>query len=207
MNKYKHQLLWFMLPAVLLAGYFVVFQPAPVPEPAAISEQVDEQVDQKIDEQNRTVSNPVGTTTPAEDTTADDVASTESRQQPAADDQQDAEIAEDREFINYAFPLLSSWDLQEVKPLLADATIAASSDEEIKEVMSTLEDRLGALEHFDTPQPVATAAVAPPQAEDGKLQHYQFMAYYEAGQAEVDLVLHKQLNDSSLYSFNIHVPN
>ncbi len=90
--------------------------------------------------------------------------------------------------------------------MLAEETIASSSDDELTEVMSVLEERLGNLKYFDTPQPVLKPASDADSEEEG-LQLYQFMAYYEAGAAEINLMLQKERNDNSLYSFNINVPN
>jgi len=192
MNRNKHQLLWLMLPAVLVVLYFAIFQPGA--------------------ESSRTVTTEenIVDTGPAqvEETDSADIVNNEEPQQEAISaNQQEQEVAEDREFINYAFPVLSKWNLQEVKPLLAEVTIAASSDEELNEVMSVLEDRLGDLKYFETPELVATANIEPDQGEDSKLQQYQFIAYYETGEAEIDLVLHRQRENNSLYSFNIHVAN
>lgn len=120
--------------------------------------------------------------------------------EPVVDDQ----LSRDREFISYAFPVLSSWNVEAVKPLLADATVAASTDEEMKEVMTILAGRLGELESFEMPQP----AVELDAGDDSdELSHYRFNAQFEAGEAEVSLVLHRQMDQNSLYSFNIHVPN
>jgi hypothetical protein len=192
MNKPEHPLLWLTLPAVLIAGYLIVFQPGhrEAPVMAAQETHVNTGAAPSVVE-------------PARQSAVVNEAESEN-----SGSSQEQEIEHDREFINYAFPLLSQWNLQEVKPLLAEETIAASSDETLSEVMSVLEDRLGELKSFETPQPVTPAAGEPGQDEafDGKLQHYQFIAYYEAGAAEIDLILHKRQNASSLYAFNIHVP-
>jgi len=115
-----------------------------------------------------------------------------------------AELADDRAFINEAFPALSSWSVDEVKPLLSDAALSANTDEELAQVMTTLNARLGTLQYFDSPQPVEG-----PQAFNAAadLQPYIFTAYYEAGEAEVNLVLEKEQQHSSLYSFDINVQN
>jgi hypothetical protein len=193
MNNHRHHLLWLMLPAVLVVGYFVIFQPGGNEVPVATQNNVVNTDPASIEQPDPDA------TTGVEDATL-----------PLTPDiaREQEEVDRDREFINYAFPLLSTWNLQDVKPLLAEETIAASSDAELSEVMSVLEDRLGDLRSFDTPQPVALEGAVPEQDEalDGELQHYQFVAYYEAGEAEIDLILHKSQNDSSLYSFNIHVP-
>lgn len=192
MNKSKHPLIWFMLPAVLIAIYFVVFQPGRQETPATVAGE------------NLIDSDPA----PAGAIETEIPAASEPDQLASGTGNDQDEVEQDREFINYAFPLLSKWDLQEVKPLLAEETIAASSDEELAEVMSVLEERLGELKSFELPQPVTLEGAEPAQDEnlDDDLQHYQFIAYYEAGQAEIDLVLSKRQNDNSLYSFNIHIP-
>jgi hypothetical protein len=117
-----------------------------------------------------------------------------------------AELASDRAFINEAFPALSSWSVEEVKPLLSTEALNASSDAELNEVMATLDARLGTLQYFDSPQPIETSdALA---ADNGaELQPYTFTAYYEAGEAQVNLVLEKEQQRSSLYSFDINVQN
>lgn len=76
----------------------------------------------------------------------------------------------------------------------------------INEVMTTLDARLGALQYFDSPQPIETAD-APAAANGAELQPYTFTAYYEAGEAQVNLVLEKEQQRSSLYSFDINVQN
>jgi hypothetical protein len=198
MNKYKHHLFWLSLPAVVVVLYFIIFQPRP--ESLTLATTTTDSVD----------AGPVGVIAPGKPDIPAVIASSESvdAPEPASGDEAEAveEVARDREFINYAFPLLSTWNLQEIKPLLANATIEASTDEELDEVMSVLGDRLGDLKYFETPQPVATRTEAD-EAGEAKLQHYQFVAYYEAGVAEIDLILRKQLSTNSLYSFNIHVPN
>jgi hypothetical protein len=198
MNKYKHHFLWLSLPAVVVVLYFVIFQPRP--ESMAAATTAPDIVD----------AGPVRVTPPDKPDIPAAIAGAESIDSPESlsGDEAEAveEVARDREFINYAFPLLSTWNLQEIKPLLANATIEASTDEELDEVMSVLGDRLGDLKYFETPQPVATRTEAD-AAGEAKLQHYQFVAYYEAGVAEIDLILRKQLSTNSLYSFNIHVPN
>jgi hypothetical protein len=115
-----------------------------------------------------------------------------------------AELASDRAFINEAFPALSSWSVEEVKPLLSEDALNASTAEQLEQVMTTLNDRLGTLQYFDSPQPVEG-----PQALDAQsdLQPYAFTAYFEAGEAEVNLVLEKDQQHSSLYSFDINVQN
>ncbi len=200
MNNHRHHLLWLMLPAVLVVGYFVVFQPGHDEASIAATQGMGTR-DNSLNTGSARIEQPdADLATSPENTTLPLTPDTGSDQE---------EVDRDREFINYAFPLLSKWNLQDVKPLLAEETVAASSDEELNEVMSVLEDRLGDLKSFETPQPVTLESAVPEQVEtrDGKLQHYQFIAYYEAGEAEIDLILHKNQNDSSLYSFNIHVPN
>lgn len=118
-----------------------------------------------------------------------------------------AVLARDREYIAEAFPALSSWSVAEVKPLLAPAALEASSDEQLAQVMTTLSDRLGTLQYFEAPQPVATAVDAGYTTASENLQPYRFTAYYEAGAAEVNLVLEKQQQHSALYSFDINIPN
>lgn len=192
MNNHKHHLLWLMLPAVLVVLYFVVVQPGREETPVVATQEngIDARIEQPETDELTRLENATLPLTP-------EIGS------------EQEQVDRDREFINYAFPLLSKWNLQDVKPLLAEETIAASSDEELNEVMSVLEDRLGDLKSFETPQPVTLEGAVPEQneAQDGELQHYQFIAYYEAGEAEIDLILHNRQNDSSLYSFNIHVPN
>lgn len=118
-----------------------------------------------------------------------------------------ADVARDRAFINEAFPALSSWSVEEVKPLLSNAALNASTDQELADVMTTLDARLGTLQYFDPPQPVGAAEPFTYPTADASLQPYTFTAYFEAGEAEVNLVLEKQQQQSSLYSFDIHVPN
>lgn len=194
MNKHRYHLLWLMLPAVLVVAYFVIFQPG---HDASLSVTTADQFSDTT-----TATGRIEQPAPELIDLANDVSP------QALDSASEQEVARDREFINYAFPLLSTWKSQELKPLLAEETIAASSDEELNEVMSVLEDRLGELKSFETPQPVVLEDALPEQdsTQQGELQHYQFVAYYEAGEAEIDLIIHKQQDDSSLYSFNIHVP-
>ncbi|MES2625073.1 MAG: hypothetical protein V4628_07335, partial [Pseudomonadota bacterium] len=184
MNQHKHHLVWLMLPAVIVALAFVVFQPGSnfrstdsaienlangIPDAVPIPVQPETQGDSRGEDNSGLQSDPQ---------TADGTVESSD------------EIAKDREFIEHAFPVLSSWNLHEVKPLLAETTIAASTDEELSEVMSVLQDRLGDLKYFETPQPIAMEGEEESlQAADGKLQHYHFIAYYEAGEAEINLIL------------------
>ena len=106
-----------------------------------------------------------------------------------------------------AFPALSSWSMADVKPLLSTAALNATSDAELEQVMATLGARLGTLQYFDEPQPVSPPETLDYPTTTASLQPYRFTAYYEAGAAEVNLVLEKQQQHSSLYSFDIHVSN
>jgi hypothetical protein len=190
MNKSRQALLWLILPLVLIVGYFV-FQPSQDDESPVVATQ-DAVIDSGASQ------------TDVREPGQNDLANEAEQSAPSSAQELERDLA----FINYAFPLLSKWDLQEVKPLLAQETIAASSDETLNGVMSVLEDRLGELKSFETPRPVTPSAgeLAQDAAFEGKLQHYQFVAYYEAGKAEVDLILDKRQDTSALYSFDIHVP-
>lgn len=199
MNRHKHDALWLMLPALLAVLYFVVFQPRPDSTTATITP-VDIAESRAVE-----VSEPVAPPPTEAGLVRADIK--EPLVEADDDDEASEKVALDREYINYAFPVLSSWNIRDIKPLLADETVAASSDAELDEVMSVLEDRLGNLKYFDTPEPVLK-----PQSEESSLSKdglrlYQFMAYYEAGVAEVNLMLQQERNANSLYSFNINVPD
>jgi hypothetical protein len=116
-------------------------------------------------------------------------------------------LARDRAFINEAFPVLSSWSVAEVKPLLSNSALRGSTDAELTQVMTTLNARLGTLQYFDSPQPASAPEAIEYAGTTASLQPYTFTAYYEAGEAEVSLVLEQQQQESSLYSFDIVIPN
>src|SRR5688572_13571192 len=108
MNKYKHHFLWLSLPAVIVVLYFVIFQPRP--ESMAVATTTTDIAD----------SGPVRVTAPSKPDTPAVITSSESTDAPeslsGAEAEAVEEVAQDREFINYAFPLLSTWNLQEIKP-------------------------------------------------------------------------------------------
>ena len=146
----------------------------------------------------------------SQDTTAAALAATKTAaaSAPAVAPRLPTEVLErDRAFINQAFPVLSSWSVSDVKPLLSNAALRASTDAELTQVMTTLNARLGTLQSFDAPQPVSLPAALADAGTGASLQPYAFTAYYEAGEAEVNLVLEKRQQQSSLYSFDIHIPN
>lgn len=127
--------------------------------------------------------------------------------EPPAPDRESDVLERDLAYIAEAFPALSTWSLAEVKPLLATAALNASTDAELEEVMSTLGSRLGDLQYFDQPQPVEGTETIDYAATSAELQPYRFTAWYEAGAAEVNLVLERQQEHSAVYSFDIHIPN
>jgi hypothetical protein len=179
MTKRTHSRSWWLaLPVLLLVVYFLLFRPR----------------------EDAVTDTPV----PIE-AAGEQVGIAPGEQDPVA--VADAQLARDREFINMAFPILSRWDLMAVKPLLSDVTVAGTTDEQLTEVMTVLADRLGELISFDLPMPTTAADEGEAVDGSGMLKHYQFAARYAAGVADVDLVLHQKPEASSLYSFNINVPN
>lgn len=125
--------------------------------------------------------------------------------EPPAPELESAQLESDRAYIAEAFPALSTWNVTELKSLLATESLNASTDTDLEQVLTTLGERLGELQYFDEPQPVEGTETldADTQAE---LQPYRFTAWYEAGAAEVNLVLERQTR-RSVYSFDIHIPN
>ncbi|MDY6984330.1 MAG: hypothetical protein SV422_14685 [Pseudomonadota bacterium] len=127
--------------------------------------------------------------------------------EPPAPEVESDVLERDLAYIAEAFPALSTWSLDEVKPLLATAALNASTDAELAEIMSTLGARLGDLQYFDQPQPVEGAETIDYAATSAELQPYRFTAWYEAGAAEVNLVLERQQDYNAVYSFDIHIPD
>lgn len=127
--------------------------------------------------------------------------------EPLAPEVESDVLERDRAYIAEAFPALSTWSVDDVKPLLATAALNASTDAELAEVMSTLGSRLGDLQYFDQPQPVEGTETIDYAATSAELQPYRFTAWYEAGAAEVNLVLERQQDHNAVYSFDIHIPN
>lgn len=185
MNRnYGRQSLWLVLPVLALVLYFVFVEPLWIGTP-------------EVDEV------PVAPTEPE----MADIEPPPEPEPPQPPGPEEVQLARDLAFISEAFPLLSSWDLAVLKPLLAEPTLAGTSDEEFIEVINVLSNRLGALQSFDVPEPVAPADDLQAGDGDDSLQHYRFTARYAAGEAEVDLVLHQLPEASKLYSFNITVPD
>jgi hypothetical protein len=199
MNKAKSELIGALATALALVVFLVWYQGQRSMEPAA--------VEPAVGRVARTEAAPPAAA-PVPTTEAESTVAVAAPAAPAPELLPADVLARDRAFINEAFPALSSWDVAEVKPLLSVAALASSTDEDLEQVMTTLENRLGSLQSFDLPQPVATRAALDRETEtSADLQPYEFTAYYAAGEAEVSLVLEKQPQHSSLYSFDIHVPN
>lgn len=129
--------------------------------------------------------------------------------EPAADP---GAMVRDRAFIDTVFPLLSRWQLEPLKAVLAPTTLAANSDGELQAVLRTLGENLGELRSFEPPELVEPAEAAAVTAEtQDDLHQYRFRAWYERGAANVNLVLQREPGqaageDRHLYSFNISVP-
>lgn len=189
----KGKALWWVLAVVLLALYFVVFRPREAGD-GSVPPAQDGQPQQTAPDPADRLPTPQGEglglvapdTGPVED---------EARQ-----------LRTDREFIARVFPILSTWNMAAVKPLLSPATVEGSTDAQLAEVMQVLSARLGSLQSFEQPEPTANADALQPADSTGRLKHYEFAASYESGVADVDLVLHQLPESSSLYSFNINVP-
>lgn len=195
-KKPESQMKWLAVVPVVLIAYFVFFMYQRDDAPRPLLE--DEIVERAI-EQPQPV--PVA---PAEVVTE---TAPEQTPPPAVDTEQ---LLKDREYISYAFPVISTWDATAVKPLLSEATAQASSDEQLAQVMTVLEDRLGGLESFELPELLPENEVVPDvtgATDAGELAHYRFMAYYESGPAEVSVVLQREQEASTLHSFNINIPN
>lgn len=127
--------------------------------------------------------------------------------EPPAPELESNQLERDLAYIAEAFPALSSWSVNELKPLLSTAALNASTDAELNEVMSTLGARLGDLQYFEQPQPVEGLETIEYAATSAELQPYHFTAWYEAGPAEVSLVLERQEDRNAVYSFDISIPN
>ncbi|MGV3592060.1 MAG: hypothetical protein ACO1PZ_10255 [Gammaproteobacteria bacterium] len=125
--------------------------------------------------------------------------------EPPAPELESAQLESDRAYIAEAFPALSTWNVTELKPLLATEALNASTDADLEQVLATLSERLGELQYFDEPQPVEGTATIDAETQ-AELQPYRFTAWYEAGAAEVNLVLERQ-TQRSVHSFDIHIPN
>jgi len=97
---------------------------------------------------------------------------------------------------------LSQWDKDSLKPLLAPETLAGASDEQLDQVLGTLERRLGELRTFDSPAPQARM---PQPGEPANLAAYRMVAYYDKGAADVSLVLKPGAGSPQVYSFNVEV--
>jgi hypothetical protein len=192
MNNPKLNLLLLLVPVAALAVYLAMYQVR-----HTNSQQANEPAHQVVEQQALEVPSP---NAPVLATVAPAVTVSDPAELPTDT------VDQDREFIGRAFPLLSTWNLPEVKPLLSPATIEASSDEELAAVMSTLKERLGSLQRFDEPQPVPMAVDGAADLDDQALQQYQFIAYYDAGAAEVNLILEKHSDTHALYSFDINIP-
>ncbi|MEY4641990.1 MAG: hypothetical protein RLZZ227_1984 [Pseudomonadota bacterium] len=196
MSNPKLKLLWILMPIVALAIYLAVYQ-ARLTNLQEASEPSHQVVDGSL------------TTVPRADAL---VPSTVVPGLPVSDPAElpPAALADDRQFIGRVFPLLSTWNLPEVKPLLSPATLEASSDAELSAVLATLKEQLGSLQHFDEPRPVKMAVQSVADGEEPALPHqalqqYQFRAYYDAGKADVNLILERLPETHTLYSFDINI--
>lgn len=127
--------------------------------------------------------------------------------EPPAPELESTQLESDRAYIAEAFPALSTWDVARLKPLLATDALDASTDADLEQVMTTLGARLGTLQHFDEPQPVEGTETIEYASASTELQPYRFTAWYEAGAAEVNLVLERKPEHSAVYSFDIHIPD
>lgn len=114
------------------------------------------------------------------------------------------EVVEDMAFIEEIFPKVSAWEIDKIEPYLAEETFSNTLDRQLDSVLDTLATSLGGLENFTEPQPIDIADM-PTDADGDELVVYEFVAYYEAGVADINLVLAKDNGEPALYSFNINI--
>lgn len=188
--KMKGRSLWWVLAGVaVLALYFLVFRPREAVDSATIPPVQDgQQQEQATPDLEDRLPRPAG------------------EGPGAAEAGEGVQLRRDLEFIARAFPILSSWDATAIKLLLSPATLEGSTDAQLNAVMGALGERLGTLLSFEQPVPTLTADSQQSTDRSGRLKHYEFVASYQNGVADVDLVLHQQPDATSLYSFNINVP-
>lgn len=117
-------------------------------------------------------------------------------------------IAAERAYIHEVFPVISSWDVSQIKTLLVEDTLRETSEQELNNVMARLGDSLGALQSYSEPQRVASHSL--PSARDAKkvpgeesYASYQFDAVYTKGRAHVTLKLMEQGTHFEVLAMNI----
>ncbi|GEM_PF-1038639 len=112
------------------------------------------------------------------------------------------ENAADLAYIDEVLQTLSQWDRDGLKRLLSEDTLAGSTDEQLDQVLGTLQRRLGELRSYD--RPAAQPRVVR-QGEPDNLAAYRLAAYFDKGKADVSLVLQQTAGTRQLYAFNVEV--
>lgn len=112
-------------------------------------------------------------------------------------------VAQDKEFIREAFPVVSSWEFDDARPYFAKKTIEAASDN-FEDVFNALSVSLGELESFEEPSlsPLDSNFEFTAKASS-QLTTYEFTAVYELGTADVAIVLVDDLKGREIYAVNI----
>lgn len=113
----------------------------------------------------------------------------------------------DLEFIQKVFPVVSQWELESIQPYFSKETLMQSANgNDFSNVMTTLSANLGKLHSFEDPSRVE-GWDAGWDSEGADLTEYRFLAFYELGQAEVNMVLDQNQGQNSLYAMTIDVIN
>lgn len=112
-------------------------------------------------------------------------------------------IADDREFIDKAFPVLATWDLDQSEDYFFNETLVESGDA-VSEVFITLDNTLGELESYSVPKAIQRNASTFAIVEEGdELSGYRFDAEFENGLALVEIILTEEKERTEIYAVNI----
>lgn len=102
-------------------------------------------------------------------------------------------------YVQTVFPQISSWDTEEIRPLLAEPTRSSLPKKDLVEVVATLENKLGSLESYTLPIESQSVSIT----ADSMLVTYKFSALFSKGQADVTLQLLDKDGNIGLLAFNI----
>lgn len=102
-------------------------------------------------------------------------------------------------YVQSAFPKISSWNIGEIRSLLAEPTRSSLPKKDLVEVVATLENNLGSLESYTLP----VESRSEPMTDDSMLVTYEFSALFSKGHADVTLQLLDEDGNIGLLAFNI----
>lgn len=123
--------------------------------------------------------------------------------QGSSTESSNSEIVADIEFIDEAFPVVATWNLEQSESYFSDLTLAQSG-QAVSDVFQALDSSLGGLETFSQPVAIQNVKEASSFGQDiDELSIYKFEADFENGLAKVEIVLREDDDQKEIYAVNI----